>query len=82
MLGNGFCEGGVKKTQDNESFSKVTPLIWAIEGQNNESYRGGLDLKKKSSKIPLFEKFPTEVGGGGGFWRDWDGFPTLTSFEL
>ena len=29
----GFC---------NDSFFKVTPLIWAIEDQNNESYRGGV----------------------------------------
>ena len=38
---------GRKKAQDNESFLKVTPLIWAIEGQNNESYRRGLTIKKK-----------------------------------
>ena len=31
--------GGVNKAQDNESYLKVTPLIMAIEGQNNESYR-------------------------------------------
>ena len=33
--------GGGKKPQDNGSFYKVTPLIWAIEDQNNESSRGG-----------------------------------------
>ena len=27
----------VQKSENNESFSKVTPLIWASEGQNNES---------------------------------------------
>ena len=37
-VGNGFCQGGCQKAQDNESFFKVTPLIWAIEDQNNESY--------------------------------------------
>ena len=26
-----------QKCQNNESFLKVTPLIWASEGQNNES---------------------------------------------
>ena len=48
---------GGQKAKDNESFFKVTPLIWAIEDQNNESYRVG--LSKKEEKFPLFEKFPT-----------------------
>ena len=26
-----------KPSQDNESFLNVTPLVWAIEGQNKES---------------------------------------------
>ena len=42
---------GVQKAQDNDSFLKVTPLMWDIEDQNNES--------KKEEKSPLFEKFPT-----------------------
>ena len=33
-----FVRGG-QKEQDNEAFFKVTPLIEAIEDQNNESYR-------------------------------------------
>ena len=37
-------------------FFKVTPLILASEGQNNESYRGVGPSKKE-------EKFPTEGGG-------------------
>ena len=41
-----FVRGG-QKAQDNESFFKVTPLIWAIEGQNNKSIKGGLTFKKK-----------------------------------
>jgi len=65
-LGNGFCDGGVQITQDNESFFKVTPFVWSIEGQNNNSYRaGGFDLKKRE-KFTLFEKFPSERGGEGG----------------
>ena len=71
---------GGQKAQDNEPFLKFTPLIWAIEGQNNESYRVGWTFKKEE-KFPLFEKFPTE-GGEGGVWRGWDGFPTFTGFEL
>ena len=34
-----FVRGG-QKAQDNEAFFKVTPLIEAIEDQNNKSYRG------------------------------------------
>jgi len=47
--------GGVKKHK--KSFFKFTPLIWAIEGQNNKSYRGDLDLQKKktiSYILPVF----------------------------
>ena len=39
-----------------------TSFFWAIEGQNNESYRG-VGSSKKEEKFPLFEKFPTEGGG-------------------
>ena len=46
-----------QKAQNNESFLKVTPLILAIEGQNNESYWGVGPSKKE-------EKFPTEGGSG------------------
>ena len=53
-----------QKAQDKESFFKVTPLIWAIEGQNNESYRGGWTFKNRR-KFPLFEKFPTKGGEVG-----------------
>ena len=72
---------GGQKAQDNESFFKVTPLIWAIEDQNNESYRGGLDLQKKK-KNSHFLKNSQPSGGEGGVWREWDGFPLLTGFEL
>ena len=56
-------KGGLKKPQDNESLFKDTPLIWAIMGQKNESYRGGVGPLKKE-KFLLFEKFPTEGVGG------------------
>ena len=65
--------GWGQKAQDNESFFKVTLLILAIEGQNNESYRGGWTFKKKNSQ---------PRGGEGGVWREWDGFPLFTEFEL
>ena len=42
-----------QEAQDKESFFKVTPLIRAIEGQNNESYSGGWTFKKRR-KIPTF----------------------------
>ena len=63
-----FVSGG-QTAQDNESFFNVTLLNWAIEGQNNESYR-------KKEKYTLFEKFPTK--GGGGFGAV--GIPTFTGF--
>ena len=44
--------GGSQKAQDDELFFKL-PLIWAIEDQNNESYRGGWTFKKRR-KIPTF----------------------------
>ena len=40
-----FVRGG-KKVKGNESFFKVTPLILAIEGQNDESYKGVWTFKK------------------------------------
>ena len=43
----GARSGGLKIAQDNKSFFKVTPLIWAIVGQNNMSYRVSLDLQKR-----------------------------------
>ena len=57
---------GGQKAQDNNSFLKATPLVWAIEGQNNESYRG-------------FWTFPTK---GGRVWRGCDGFPYFTFFRF
>ena len=55
-------------------------LILAIEDQNNESYRG-VDPSKKEEKFPLFEKFPTEEGGGGGLERlGW--FPNFYRFGV
>ena len=59
-----FVRGG-QTAQDNKSFFKVTPLIWAIEDQNNESYRGGLDLQKKK-KNSHFLKNSQPRGGEGG----------------
>ena len=47
----------VKKHKITSHFFKVTHLIWAIEGQNNESYRG-VGPSKKEEKFPFFEKFP------------------------
>ena len=58
-----FMRGG-QKAQYNRSFFKVTPLIWAIEDQNNKSYRGGWTLKKEE-KFPLFKKIPNLEGGRG-----------------
>ena len=56
------------------SFFKATPLIWAIQCQNNESYRNG-NLHKKFLKIPTFEKIET----AGGLERlEW--FPTFYRF--
>ena len=34
-----------QKAQDNKSFLKVTPLIWAIDGKEKLSHIGGMDLK-------------------------------------
>ena len=41
------------KAQDNKSFLKVTPLIWAIEGQNNESYRGKMHKKVQQESVVI-----------------------------
>ena len=41
----------------------------------------GVGPSKKEEKFPLFEK-PPPSGGEGGVWREWDGFPLLTGFEL
>ena len=60
-----FVRGG-QKAQDTESFLKVTPLIWAIEGQNNELYRG-VGPSFFFIKLPLFEKLPTKGVGRSGW---------------
>ena len=57
-----FVRGG-QKEQDNESFFKVTPLIWAIEDQNNESYRGrggSGEIGMVSQLLPVlnYDSFP------------------------
>ena len=70
-----FVMGGCQKAQDNKSFFNVTPLIWAIEDQNNESYRGGWTFKKRR-KILLFENSQTRGGGLERF--GW--FPTFYRF--
>ena len=68
-----------QKAQDKKSFFKVTPLIWAIEDQNNKSYRGGVGPSKKEEKFPLFEKFPTK----GGVSLDRSGwFPIFYQFLI
>ena len=55
-----FDKGGprfpIAHALSSKSFFKVTPLIWAIEGQNNKSYRG-VGPSKKEEKFPLFKKF-------------------------
>ena len=56
-VGKWFLLGGGQKEQDNEWFFKVTPLIWAIDDQNNESYRRELDLQKDWDCFPTFTGF-------------------------
>ena len=63
----------IRNGETTSHFLKVTPLIWAIEGQNNESktnkgpnFRGGEGVRNISAKGPnlpcfFFEAFPKQL---------------------
>ena len=50
-----FVRGEGQK--DNESFFKVTPLIWAIEDQYKKSYKGGGGWITTFFEVNLFTCF-------------------------
>ena len=60
------------KAKDNDSFFKVTPLTWAIEG-----HIGGLNLQKKKKNSQFLKK---GVGGRGLKRLGW--FPTFYQFLI
>jgi len=76
-VGKWFLLGGGVVKKHKKSFFKFTPLIWAIEGQNNKSYRGDLDLQKKKTISNFFKN--SQLRGEKGLERfGW--FPTFYRF--
>ena len=73
-----FVMGGVKKYKITSDFLKL-PSCFEPLRVKTMSHIGGVGPSKKEEKFPLFEKFPTEGGGGGGLERvGW--FPTFDRF--